>query len=167
MDKNKKSLLTLNPFFDARQTLLESVGVTLLCGAIFFEVPFLFIKDDPDQTSFIILLSLALFFVVCAGYWFWKKLTYDQTTYVLSEEGIKYHEGFFNIEAKDVSWNRVYEIGLKRNIIQRMFGLGTIVAETSAMSGGRMSGIRMTNLEDSEVLYQQVRDIWAAHKDNK
>lgn len=82
----------------------------------------------------------------------------ERTEYRVFSDRIEYFEGFFTIEEKTVSLADVTEINLTKGVFQRRHGLGTVVLATRATAGtGRRPGIRLTNIEDPDRVYANLK----------
>ena len=57
-------------------------------------------------------------------------LPWTFTTYEIDEEGIVIDTGFFNKEENDCYMYKVQDVTLKRYLMERMFGLGTVICHT-------------------------------------
>ena len=91
-----------------------------------------------------------------------QKKTYAKTEYTFYQTKLDYFEGFFTTEEKTIDYKNVTEVNLVRGIIQKKYGLGTIVLSTPAtgMAGGRArSGIRIQDIPDADRVYQQVKGL--------
>jgi membrane protein YdbS with pleckstrin-like domain len=96
-----------------------------------------------------------------------KKRTYEKTEYRFYKNRLEYYEGFFNIEEKSISYDRITEVGLRKGILQRQYGLGTITLSTpatgvSANRAGR-SGIRVADIENPDEIYTEVKRLIKSH----
>ncbi len=88
-----------------------------------------------------------------------KKRTYAQTEYRFYRNRLEYAEGFWTAENKTVKYDKVTETAMRRGIIQRRYGLGTIFLATPAtgfQQGKAMSGIRIRDVEQPEKVFDAV-----------
>jgi uncharacterized membrane protein YdbT with pleckstrin-like domain len=102
-----------------------------------------------------------------------KWLNYKNTVYGLYANRIEIDEGFLTQHHKEVSLSSVREISLRRGILQRLVGLGSVYLATpatgqgpwwqsSALIGGTStfgSGAMLMDLVDAEAAHKQLRDL--------
>lgn len=91
-----------------------------------------------------------------------KKRTYAQTEYRFFRNRLEYAEGFWTAENKTIKYDKVTETAMRRGIIQRKYGLGTIFLATPAtgfQQGRAMSGIRIRDIEEPEKVYEAVEKL--------
>jgi membrane protein YdbS with pleckstrin-like domain len=91
-----------------------------------------------------------------------KKRTYAQTEYRFFGNRLEYAEGFWTAENKTIKYDKVTETAVRRGIIQRKYGLGTIFLATPAtgfQQGRAMSGIRVQDVEEPEKVYEAVQKL--------
>jgi hypothetical protein len=70
--------------------------------------------------------------------------------------------GFSTFAVKAIDYKNITEVNLVRGIIQKKYGLGTIVLSTPATgfaSGRSRSGIRIQDIPNAEQVYQQVKGL--------
>ena len=63
--------------------------------------------------------------------WLFFGLPFTFTKYILDERCLKLCKGFFTITEDDILLFRVMDISIRRTLIQRIFGLGTIIVVSS------------------------------------
>ena len=94
-----------------------------------------------------------------------KKRTYAQTEYRFFRNRLEYAEGFWTAENKTIKYDRITETSMRRGIIQKRYGLGTIFLATPATGAtefswrGAMSGIRIRDVEEPEKVYDEVQNL--------
>jgi uncharacterized membrane protein YdbT with pleckstrin-like domain len=84
-----------------------------------------------SQTPFILFGALAFFGIPLAAY-IGKKLNYARTEYNFLDDQLEFEEGFFTINKKLIKYKNVKEVTLRKGILQRIYGLGTIYMATLA-----------------------------------
>jgi membrane protein YdbS with pleckstrin-like domain len=118
-------------------------------------------------------IGLATFFLFPIATLAAKLLNYSNTVYRIHSDRIEIKEGFLTQHTKEIAFSSVREINLRRGILQRFVGLGSVYMATaatgqgpwwqaSAIMGGTStfgSGAMLMDLANSEVAYQQLRDL--------
>jgi uncharacterized membrane protein YdbT with pleckstrin-like domain len=111
--------------------------------------------------SFIIFGSAAFFGIPIVAY-FGKSLNYSRTTYKFFDDRVEFDEGFFSRNRKIVRYQDVLEVSLRRGLLQRSCGLGTIYLATLATGSGPRSNpfysLGFGNISASGVGVRDVRD---------
>ena len=79
------------------------------------------------------------------------------TKYRISEDRIFCEEGFLNLHEEEILLYRVRDLELNRSIVQRMFGVGSVLVHSSdkTMPTLELKNIRSPR-EVKELLYKQV-----------
>lgn len=91
--------------------------------------------------------------------WMVKKKTYAQTEYRFFGNRLEYAKGFWTVENKTIKYDNIIETAMRRGIIQRKYGLGTIFLATPTTGfheGRAMSGIRIRDVEEPEKVYEAI-----------
>lgn len=82
------------------------------------------------------------------------------TRYALSEDRLFISEGFLNIRDDEVLLYRVRDLDTKRNLWQRLFGVGTV---TVISSDKTMPNLQLKNIKDpvgvKELIHKQVEEM--------
>jgi membrane protein YdbS with pleckstrin-like domain len=89
-----------------------------------------------------------------------RQRTYAETEYRFHRDRLEYAEGFWTAENKTIKYDRIAEISLRRGVIQKKFGLGTIYLATPATGyeqGRARSGILLRDIADPEEAYERVK----------
>lgn len=84
-----------------------------------------------SQTPFIFFGALAFFGIPAIAY-FGKKLNYSRTEYRFFADHLEFEEGFFSINKKVIRFRDVKEVTMRKGVLQRIYGLGTIYLATLA-----------------------------------
>jgi membrane protein YdbS with pleckstrin-like domain len=162
-------VLSLNPVFIPWAVMLAilplHIFMTIWGGGFFggfsmFAVQALGIKLPPGST-FVFFGALFFFAIPIITYTAQKK-TYAKTEYRFYQTKLDYYEGFFTTEEKTIDYKNITEVNLVRGIIQRKYGLGTVVLSTPATGfaqGRARSGIRIHDIPNAEQVYQQVKGL--------
>ncbi|MCI9584371.1 PH domain-containing protein [Clostridiaceae bacterium] len=74
----------------------------------------------------------------------WCGLPWTFTSYRLTEDRLFVKSGFLNLREDEVRLYRIKDLVLRRSILQRMFGLGTIqiISSDSSLSNFELSNIK-------------------------
>ena len=100
----------------------------------------------------------------------YKIKTYEASQYIFTNDRVDYSESFLNQEEKELTYSRVIEVIHKRNVLQRLFGIGSIILQTQATSYDtkhNTSGIRIPDLLESKKKYNEVKAIVRKANDGK
>ena len=127
---------SLKPVFIGWITLLQQLPLqlffTVWCGGFFGGMGKSFgIFPKDSDTPFIFFGALAFFGIPIAVYVI-KKLNYARTEYKFFDEHLEFEEGFFTINKKVIKYKDIKEVTLRKGILQRTYGLGTIYLATLA-----------------------------------
>ena len=63
--------------------------------------------------------------------WLFFGLPFTFTKYILDAKCLKLHKGFFSITEDDILLFRIMDVSVKRSLLQRIFGLGTLTVISS------------------------------------
>ncbi len=86
------------------------------------------------------------------------------TAYSMSNDRIFIKTGCFNIEQNEVRLYRVLDLKLKRNLIQRLFGVGTVIVSSSDKNMGTFS---LVNIAKSDKIMELISDKVEEQRDSK
>lgn len=78
----------------------------------------------------------------------WCGLPWTFTVYSMSEDRLFIKRGIFNLREDEVRLYRIKDLGLERNLVQRIFGLGTIRIVSSDSSLGNFELVNVKNSAD-------------------
>ena len=96
------------------------IYILILCPALFDNLEILFDNYIP----IIIILTIMLLYVAIKV--FLEKKQYDNLEYNFYATKVEYKDGFLNKEEKELKYKHIREITMRQNILERMFGIGTI-----------------------------------------
>jgi hypothetical protein len=102
-----------------------------------------------------------------------KWLNYKNTAYRIYSDRIEVQEGFLTQHRKEIYLSSVREINLRRGILQRPVGLGSVYLATPATGQGQWwqpsallgatstfgSGVMLMDLASYDIAYQQLREL--------
>ncbi|OXU14539.1 PH domain-containing protein [Sedimentisphaera salicampi] len=115
----------------------------------------------PEWAPFVFFGAL-FFFAVPALVYFFKKKTYEKTEYRFFKDRLEYSEGFLTAQDKTIKYDKITETSMRRGVVQKRFGLGTIFLATPAsgyQQNRASSGIRIKDVEQPEKLYAQIESL--------
>jgi membrane protein YdbS with pleckstrin-like domain len=115
----------------------------------------------PAWSPFVFFGALAFFGIPLLTYYA-RKRTYEKTEYKVYEDRLEYAEGFWTVENKTVKLKNVTEANLRRGVIQKNYGLGTIILSTPAtgyQQGRARSGIRIADIQNPEHVYNKILEL--------
>ena len=162
-------VLSLKPVFIPWAVMLAilplHVFMTIWGGGFFggfsmFAVQALGIKLPPGTTF--VFFGMLFFFAIPIITYTTQKKTYAKTEYRFYQTKLDYYEGFFTTEEKTIDYKNITEVNLVKGIIQKKYGLGTVVLSTPATGfahGRARSGIRIHDIPNAEQVYQQVKGL--------
>ena len=167
---------SLKPVFIGWITLLARLPLqlffTLWCGGFFGGMAKSFGLFPASVSPFIFFGSLAFVGFPLAAY-FGKKLNYSRTEYKFFADRVEFEEGFFTVNKKVVSFRYVREVTLRKGILQRIYGLGSIYLATQAIGSSpgyrpftalgfgnvSASGILVRDIAEPDAAYERIRTL--------
>ena len=172
---------SLKPVFIGWITLLVQLPFqlffTVWCGGFFGGMGKSFgIFPSNSQTPFIFFGLLAFFGVPLVAY-IGKKLNYSRTEYKFFDDHLEFEEGFFTINKKLIKYKDIKEVTLRKGILQRTYGLGTIYLATLATGSttsynpfyalgfGNVSasGVSVRDIQNPDDAYEKINGIVETH----
>ncbi len=94
----------------------------------------------------------------------WCGLPWTFTVYSLSEDRLFVKRGFLSQEEDEVRLYRILDLSLKRSIIQRIFGLGTITVSSSDKT---MKNFEIKNIKNSRDVKELISEHVEEQRDAK
>jgi len=169
--------LSIKPVFVGWITLLTQVPLQLfftVWAALFFggmiTATGLFPKGS--WSVFYIIGTVAFFGIPIVAY-VGKKLNYGVTEYRFYDGRLEFDEGFFSINKKVIKFRDVKETTLRKGILQRTYGLGSIYLATLATGSTRntnpfvalgfgnvsASGVIVRDISDPDEAFDKIRQL--------
>ena len=104
--------------------------------------------------------ALFLFGIPFLSYSLQRK-AYAKTEYRFYPDHLDYYEGFWTVEEKTMGYRNITEVNLRKGILQKKYGLGTLILSTPATggTGAARSGIRMKNIPHVDEVYQKIKGL--------
>lgn len=183
----EQPLLTMRPKFVPILGLLSQIPIQIYFTIVasifsFFIVSFPFqtltsflqTSDDaqaltgfrvPILVPVIVIALFDLIVLPITGYLLMRR-RYAMTEYRFFRSNLEYYEGFFTIERKTIDYQAIAEITVREGPLQQKFGLGRLELSTTATgteSGVSRSGIELSDLEEPQKAYRQVRELMRKH----
>ncbi len=151
------------------QYLPLQLNLTLMGGAVGGLLGFV-ILIFTGHTNYVIypFVYSAIFFFFATPisvYWV-RRRTYDETDYRFYQDHLEYAEGFWAVEKKILQYRYITDVSLRKGIIQRLYGLGTIYLSTPSMGPAirGFRGIRIADVRNPEKIYQKIQEIIATSR---
>ncbi|HET6839009.1 MAG TPA: PH domain-containing protein [Bradyrhizobium sp.] len=127
----------------------------------------------PKSWPITYVIGAVAFFAIPIIAYVGKKLNYSRTEYRFYPDRLEFDEGFFSINKKVIMFRDVKETSLRRGILQRIYGLGSIYLATLATGSTRntnpfvalgfgnvsASGIIVRDIGDPDSTFEQVRQL--------
>ncbi|MFM7637695.1 MAG: PH domain-containing protein [Crocinitomicaceae bacterium] len=111
------------------------------------------IKCYSNNWDFFFYLSLlALFF--CIGFTFYHFLLLKTTKFKITSQRIEKTDGIFSRTTTNLELYRVKDLQMKRNLIQRMVGIGSVELTTSDQSDHRF---HLNGIQNYEKVFTTIR----------
>ncbi|MCK4319370.1 PH domain-containing protein [Candidatus Micrarchaeota archaeon] len=116
--------------------LIRTGGIILLLLLLLVLIitPFTPIKE---YTFWIALILLA----ISIAYAIWLELHYQEYTYEFYEDKLRIKRGIINKERINIPYDKIQNVNIKKDIMERLFGLATVRIETAGTSPGEAEGI--------------------------
>jgi len=93
------------------------------------------------------------------------KKSVEKTEYMFFQDRVECrvgYAGFFSRQEKFIRYGDIIEVSFQRNMLQRRYGLGTILFLTRAKGGvnqGVQAGADVSDIENPEAVYGQVKQL--------
>ena len=103
----------------------------------------------------------AVFVAVPLVILFIYKRTYVETEYKFYDDYLEYTEGFWVINHKTIAYRHISQVNMRRGVIQRLYGLGSIylAVPSGIVRHGSYSGIMIHDIKEPEKVYASVQQI--------
>jgi uncharacterized membrane protein YdbT with pleckstrin-like domain len=178
-----KLLFSVRPVFIGWITLLVQLPLQLFfafwAGGFFGAMTSSLQIFPKDSHAPFIFFGMLAFFGVPAIAYIGKKLNYARTEYRFFADHLEFEEGFFSINKKVIKFRDVKEVTLRKGILQRIYGLGTIYLATLATGSTRgsnpfvalgfgnvsASGINVRDITGPDQAFDKIRQMIDAHND--
>ena len=111
--------------------------------------------DEDPEFSGNMGVSFVLYFIVFAINLYTKKLSYQNTTFELSENSVKYRRDFFGVVQKSVRYVDIKEVVLKQSFAQKWYDIGSVEVKVFAATSNPEAspGIELFDLKNYKEVY--------------
>jgi membrane protein YdbS with pleckstrin-like domain len=169
--------LSIKPVFVGWITLLTQVPLQLfftVWAALFFGgiITSTGLFPKGSWSVFYVIGAVAFFGIPIVAY-VGKKLNYGRTEYRFYDGRLEFDEGFFSINKKVIKFRDVKETTLRKGILQRTYGLGSIYLATLATGSTRntnpfvalgfgnvsASGVIVRDISDPDAAFDKIRQL--------
>ncbi len=133
------------------------------CGTTIAREPASTSSKVSEDRPVLVLHPLALLVVIAVHafvLWIGKK-AYSLMEWRFYKDRLEYTIGIFGGIRETIPYARVADVSLTRGVIQKRRGLGTIVITST---GGQRDAVTVSDIEDSENVYEQVRALALARQ---
>jgi len=157
--KYDKPVLTFKPAFEPKLVCTSSIPIALPFSIF---IGFLLgnllksIFNIQGSTIYWIIGFLCFIAIPLIQYFGFKKI-YSLTEYRFFPDKLEYYEGFFTVEEKTIYYNKIVEANLSKGILQKQYGLGTIILSTA--HGGTRGGIRIQDIKNPDETYKKIKEL--------
>ncbi|HZC56682.1 MAG TPA: PH domain-containing protein [Xanthobacteraceae bacterium] len=176
-------IFSVKPVFIGWITLLVQLPLQLFFtfwAGGFFGAMILSLQLFPkDSRAPFVFFGLLAFFGIPAVAYIGKKLNYARTEYRFFDDHLEFEEGFFSINKKVIKFRDVKEVTLRKGVLQRIYGLGTIYLATLATGSTRganpflalgfgnvsASGVSVRDIADPDQAFDKIRGMIDVHND--
>ena len=139
----------------------KQIYILLLVTVIvyIFFIPFcLFILDEKDSGSLILILGSIGWLVLCFFILFFSKLWINNLSYIIKDSSITIYKGIFTKIEQNIPDNKVTDFVLYRDLFDRFLGMGSIKVQTAGASG--QSGFEgvLNGILDYEKVHTNLRE---------
>lgn len=154
----------IRPTFKWGYKLFTNFAYAALLVLIFFGYSLEEVMDEiPELLGIVVAGAIVIVLVKL----FLESIQYKNLEYNFYNTKVQYKDGFLNKEEKELKYKFIREVTMHQNILERMFGIGTIRLFTNASSGygyGRskgntMNGINIHCVTNVNEQFKKVREL--------
>jgi membrane protein YdbS with pleckstrin-like domain len=170
------AIFSCKPVFITPAVLIGSIifGIyNAIFGGIFFGMASIFVLKVVKTFQFNIpviiplwlpFVFFGLLFLFGSSFLTYFRIlkTYSKTDYKFYPDRLEYSEGFWTVENKTIRYEKITETSLRRGVIQKKYGLGTIFLATPAtgfLEGKSRSGISINDIANPEKVYAEIQGL--------
>lgn len=154
----------IKPTFKWGYKLFTNFAYAALLVLIFFGYSLEEVMDEiPELLGIVVAGAIVIVLVKL----FLESIQYKNLEYNFYNTKVQYKDGFLNKEEKELKYKFIREVTMHQNILERMFGIGTIRLFTNASSGygyGRskgntLNGINIHCVTNVNEQFKKVREL--------
>ena len=156
---------SLKPVFVGWLTIVTLIPLQLfftLWAGLFFGGLTSFFFRSASLSSLPIIFGSIAFFGIPLVFYAVKKLNYERTEYKFFDDRLEFEEGFFSLNRKVIQLRDVREVTLRRGLLQRIYGLGSIYLATPATgalsSSNAFATIGFGSVSSSGIIVRDIAD---------
>ncbi|WP_323738065.1 PH domain-containing protein [Candidatus Trichorickettsia mobilis] len=152
---------------DAQVNSKEVKPVFLVRGYLLytacFYIAFLLFRLGSERFSSMFISDLLIFsiiaFIIIIPIRFFQ---HAYTRFFIEDHKISYENSFINYSKKDIKYENIKEVMIKRNFLKRLFGIGDIQLITNIALNN--AGIKLLNIKDPMEVYKLIQEKIAQHQ---
>ena len=153
----------IKPNFKWGYKLITNLGYALLIILLALGSSIELILDEVPELAMIIIGGTIVFVLIKL---FIENVQYKNLEYNFYATKVQYKDGFLNKEEKELKYKFIREVTMHQNILERMFGIGTIRLFTNASSGygygargNMLNGINIHCVDNVNEQFKKVREL--------
>jgi len=154
---NEEKLFTLKPEFNIGKNLLINFLIWLpISAAAGVESGIIYLTSSkgpfPYLLAFSVIPAIIVFVILMLLAFLNEKFDYKDTEYTVFKNRVEFREGFINTQITMLLLADIKEIHLKKSLLQKICGLGTIRLVTSAnTSRTAVPGLHSTGINFKDI----------------
>lgn len=167
----------LKPTFISWITIVPQAVVPVAVAVLLYYEAISAASFELLNNTRILQFGLYGFIAIFAVRYLAKRYNYKRTEYVFYNDRLEFSEGFLTLNHKTIKYKDIREVTLRRGVLQRIAGVGSIYLATivSDVASGSMAsnfglsnitagGILVRDIKDSEEQYKTIKElVHAAH----
>ena len=136
--------------------------LTIWAGLFFGALSSFFFRNASTPLPPSIIRAGVAFFGIPLTFFMVKRLNYERTEYRFFDDRLEFDEGFFSLNKKVIMLRDVREVTLRKGLLQRLCGLGSIYLATPATgalsSANAFATIGFGSVSSSGIIVRDIRD---------
>ena len=136
------------------------IVLTLIALAVVAGSSILGLLIALDEGIRAFLLAFLISSLVAGGFWVVAQLLvgpyYNSLRYEVEEDEVIVHAGIWTQSVKHVPYRTVTNLTVKRDVLDRILGIGTLCIQTAGMSGQKGAEETLAGMETAQEVYETV-----------